>query len=220
MKNIILYGASYPDPIKAIIASNKSPKVHHLNVVGFLDDIKHGKEKYFMEYPILGDITYLYKGLPCEGFGQFGPTVFVNNVHSSCSNRKKIAQRLHGLATMSIIHPSVDMTYVRTPGQNYYIGSGVYLGPNVVLYGNNSIRHNASIGHDTKIGLNSCVAPGATISGGVTIEDNVYVWSNAFIKQGVRVGENSIIGAGAVVLQDVPKGSTIVGNPGKQISKE
>ena len=40
---------------------------------------------------------------------------------------------------------------------------------------------------------------------------------NAVIKQGVRVGDNVIIGAGAVVLKDVNSNTTFVGNPAKQI---
>jgi acetyltransferase-like isoleucine patch superfamily enzyme len=39
------------------------------------------------------------------------------------------------------------------------------------------------------------------------------------VKQGVSVGANVIIGAGAVVLKDVPDNSVLVGNPAKLIVK-
>ena len=41
--------------------------------------------------------------------------------------------------------------------------------------------------------------------------------AGATIIQGIKVGENVIIGAGAVIIEDVPSGATVVGNPGKVI---
>ena len=43
------------------------------------------------------------------------------------------------------------------------------------------------------------------------------IGANAVIKQGVTVGDNVIIGAGAVVLKNVNSNKTFVGNPAKQI---
>jgi acetyltransferase-like isoleucine patch superfamily enzyme len=54
-------------------------------------------------------------------------------------------------------------------------------------------------------------------SGKVTIEDNVFIGINTIITKGVRVGRDSIIGAGSVVTHDIPAGSVAVGNPCKVI---
>lgn len=51
------------------------------------------------------------------------------------------------------------------------------------------------------------------------IEDRVWIGLGAIILSGVRVGENSIIAAGAVVTKDVPKNSIVAGNPAKVIKK-
>ena len=37
--------------------------------------------------------------------------------------------------------------------------------------------------------------------------------ANAIVKQGVIIGDNSVIGAGSVVLKNIPANSTYVGNP-------
>lgn len=52
-----------------------------------------------------------------------------------------------------------------------------------------------------------------------TIEDNVLIAAGAMIIGGVRIGKNSIIGAGAVVTKNVPENCTVVGNPALIIKK-
>jgi acetyltransferase-like isoleucine patch superfamily enzyme len=64
------------------------------------------------------------------------------------------------------------------------------------------------------------MAPGAKINGNVTIGNNVYIGSGAIIRQGCQIGEGAIVGMGAVVLQDVPPGVTVVGNPARPLVKE
>jgi len=51
-----------------------------------------------------------------------------------------------------------------------------------------------------------------------TIEDNVKIGSNATILP-VRIGKNSVVGAGAVVTKDVPANSVVAGNPARVIRK-
>lgn len=52
-------------------------------------------------------------------------------------------------------------------------------------------------------------------SGKVTIEDNVFVGTDSIILKGVRIGANSIIGAGSLVAKDIPSNSVAFGNPCK-----
>jgi acetyltransferase-like isoleucine patch superfamily enzyme len=54
-------------------------------------------------------------------------------------------------------------------------------------------------------------------SGKVVIEDNVFIGTNSIILKGVRIGRDSVIGAGSVVTRDIPAGSVAAGNPCKAI---
>ena len=54
-------------------------------------------------------------------------------------------------------------------------------------------------------------APGAI--GPVVLEDNVWIGDSVIVCKGVTIGENSVIGAGAVVSRDIPKNTIAVGNP-------
>ncbi|MDW5563514.1 MAG: serine O-acetyltransferase [Methanomassiliicoccus sp.] len=83
------------------------------------------------------------------------------------------------------------------------------------------------IGETSIIGDNVSIFQGVTL-GGVstskekrhpTIQDNVIIGAHATVLGDITVGENSKIGAGSVVVKDVPPNSTVVGIPGKVVRK-
>jgi serine O-acetyltransferase len=49
------------------------------------------------------------------------------------------------------------------------------------------------------------------------IGDNVRIYANACLLGDINVGNNAIIGAGAVVTKDVPENAVVAGNPAKVI---
>ncbi|MDD5747845.1 MAG: serine O-acetyltransferase [Actinomycetota bacterium] len=79
------------------------------------------------------------------------------------------------------------------------------------------------IGETTEIGNNVTLFQGVTLGGTgkekgkrhPTIEDNVVIAAGASVLGPVRIGESSKIGAGAVVISDVPPNCTVVGVPGR-----
>lgn len=85
--------------------------------------------------------------------------------------------------------------------------------------------HGVVIGETTEIGDNVTLYQGVTLGGTgkekgkrhPTLEDNVMVSVGAKILGSFTIGANSKIGAGAVVLQEVPPNSTVVGIPGRVV---
>lgn len=79
------------------------------------------------------------------------------------------------------------------------------------------------IGETTVIGNDVTIYQGVTLGGTgkqtgkrhPTLEDRVVVGVGASVLGSITVGENSKIGAGAVVIEDVPPNSTVVGIPGR-----
>lgn len=79
------------------------------------------------------------------------------------------------------------------------------------------------IGETTEIGKNVTLYQGVTLGGTgkergkrhPTIGDNVVISAGATVLGPIKVGDNSRVGAGAVVIQDVPPNCTVVGVPGR-----
>ena len=53
-----------------------------------------------------------------------------------------------------------------------------------------------------------------------TIQDNVFIATGAKVLGSITIGENSKIGAGSVVLKEVPPNSTVVGIPGRVVIQD
>lgn len=83
--------------------------------------------------------------------------------------------------------------------------------------------HGVVIGETTIIGKNVTLYQGVTLGGTgkehgkrhPTLEDNVMVSAGAKVLGSITIGQNSKIGAGSVVIRDVPPNSTVVGIPGR-----
>jgi serine O-acetyltransferase len=81
------------------------------------------------------------------------------------------------------------------------------------------------IGETCEIGDNVTVYQGVTLGGTgkekgkrhPTIKDNCLIAAGAKVLGSITIGENSKIGAGSVVLKDVPPNSTVVGIPGRVV---
>ena len=104
------------------------------------------------------------------------------------------------------IHPGAEI------GEGFFIDHG----------------HGVVIGETTIIGNNVTLYQGVTLGGTgkengkrhPTIEDNVMISVGAKIIGSFTIGENSKIGAGAVVLKEVPPNCTVVGVPGRIVKRD
>ena len=103
------------------------------------------------------------------------------------------------------------------------LGTGTKIGNNVSLvYGGLgvTIHERAVIGNNVYIG--TCVTIGGTTKKYEvpTIGDNSFISSGAKILGPVKVGKNCVIGANAVVLNDIPDNCVAVGMPARVVKKD
>ena len=76
------------------------------------------------------------------------------------------------------------------------------------------------VAHNVKIGNNCMILPCTSIAGSSEIKDNVWIAPGVTIRQHLTIGENSLVGMGAVVTKDVEDGITVIGVPAKPINKK
>lgn len=118
---------------------------------------------------------------------------------------------------ISLVHPTAALGRNAVLGEgciiclNTNIGQDVKLGNFVTLDGYSSVGHDASVGDYSHIGAYSFAA------GYVHIESGVVVHPGAKIVPHKRIGRDSIIGVGSVVISNVREGSTVFGNPAKKM---
>ena len=119
------------------------------------------------------------------------------------------------------------------------IGNGVSVGTNAILEFENRIGDNVRIHSGcflemVTIADHVFIGPNTVFTddphpmncprykeclGGARVEDLVRIGANVTVLPGVVIGKNSLLGAGSVVVHDVPPGSVVAGNPARVIKK-
>ncbi len=165
---------------------------------------------------------YLYPQL--DGIGEGGS--FINPRYFQINGpRIRIGKRLHSMATRErpiqlTVYPNKEQTSHITlgdycivlPGVRIAAATGVTAGANCMFATNCYITD--ADWHDQ---YDRTSAPGKT--GAITLANNVWIGDSAIVCKGVSIGENSIVGAGAVVTRDVPANCVVAGNPAKVVKE-
>ncbi len=117
-------------------------------------------------------------------------------------------------------------------GDNCSFGQNVVVGPNVTIGHGCKIQNNVSLYEGVKLGNNVFCGPSMVFTNvmnpraevsrkkefySTNVADGVTFGANCTIVGNITIGEYAFIGAGSVVLSDVPAYALIVGNPARQI---
>lgn len=119
-------------------------------------------------------------------------------------------------AAAALIHPLADVGSDITLGDGSVVCSHASLTTAITVGRHVHVSRGAAVGHDAVLGDYVSIMPLAAISGNVRIGTGAFIGTGAMIRQGITIGERATIGMGAVVVQDVPAGVTVVGNPARQ----
>lgn len=97
--------------------------------------------------------------------------------------------------------------------ENVTIGKGLIVNHGVGLV----INPNVIIGDNVKLHQNTTIGSKDSSGGCPVIGDNVVIGANCVVLGPIKIGNNSIIAAGSIVVKDVPSGVVVAGNPAKII---
>ena len=131
-----------------------------------------------------------------ELFGAVGEGCYIEAPYHANWGGKNVYMGNH-------VYANFNLTLV--DDANIYIGNDVMFAPNVVI---------ATAGHPLNPTLRE---KGYQYNQEVRIGNNVWVGANATILPGVTIGDNTVIGAGAVVSRDLPPNVLAMGVPARVV---
>lgn len=211
MKDLIIYGAGGfgREVAWAVERINKvSPT---WNLLGFLDDAEELQGTTINDYRVLGKATDI-KNFP-DAF--FVIAVGASRVRKKIASNMKIVNPSIKFAT--IIDPSVEMSDFVSIGEGSIICAHTIITVNISIGSHVIINLDCTVGHDAVLNDFVTLYPSVNVSGKANIGYAVELGTGMQIIQGRSIGDYSIVGAGAVVVNDIPEKCTAVGSPAKPI---
>ena len=130
--------------------------------------------------------------------------------------RQEMMQSVPREQLVNLIHPSAVISPSARMGNNNYVGPLATMGMNATVGHGIVLNTRSSIEHDNVIGDFSFFGTGVTLCGWVKTEERVFVGGGAIVKPGVTIGEDTILGTGAVLVKDADPASTYIGNPARK----
>jgi sugar O-acyltransferase (sialic acid O-acetyltransferase NeuD family) len=186
-----------------------------VEIVGFVDDDEATWDGTLRGYEVLGGRAFVDRG---EGFDKVAVAV------GQVEPRRELAEWVRGqsIPQQSVIHPSASIPRDSVIGEGTIIGAGTTLYVNPIIGRNVFIGPHVVVSHDSVIGDYALLSVGSVIGARVDVAPGAFVGAGASVMppgwgvdERLTVGEDSIVGVGAVVIRDVEPRSIVVGVPAK-----
>ena len=206
MKTVIVGAGTYGEVYLAYLQEAG------VNVVGFLDDNESLWGKEVQGIKVLGGISLLH---------ELKRTLQVGAVYCPLGNNKlrvkflSMAKAL-GFQIPNYIHPSVRLSPGVKIGEGVYILSGSNIMPYVRIDNYVMISMGANVAHHSILKEGTFISTGVNFGASIVANAYSYVGIASTVMTGIHeLGENCLIGAGAVVIRDVPANAIVAGVPAK-----
>ena len=147
---------------------------------------------------------------------------FYDGFHVAIGDNKTRLNILNQLLRLNFPCPNI-ISRSAVVSQSVSLGAGISIMENVVvnaktILGDGVILNTScSVDHDCNIASGVHISPGAHLAGDVSVGICSWVGIGSSIIQGKVIGDDSIIGAGSTVINNIPSGVTAVGVPSKII---
>lgn len=210
-EKIFIWGASGQGKVVLDILRNAK----HFEIFGFIDSNKELQGKNIDGVKIFGDkaeLDILWKK------GVRAGIVAVGDNEKRCQIADYLKSKNFKL--INAIHPQASIATNVFLGTNITINAGAIVSTYATIEDNVIINTGAIIEHDNIIRNGAHIASGVKLAGGIEVGERTLVGIGATAIQYLKIGKNSVIGAGAVVLHDIEDNVVAVGIPAKVIKKK
>ena len=107
----------------------------------------------------------------------------------------------------TLVDPSAVVSRTATIGVGCVIYPNCFIGLHARLGDRVFMLSGCTVNHDDHIENDVVMASGVTLAGVVTVESGCYLGQSCTIRQYLKIGKNSLVGMGSVVVKDVPSNS-------------
>ena len=213
IKDVIIWGAgALGEHVHYLFSYDPNVRVR-----AFLDDNPDQAGKLFHDLPVLPAVENSFAQLRKEGVTHAIAAIGDGPVREQCSLRLKES----GYEITNAVHPSAQISPQVQLGQGVIILANVNLFFNSVLGDNVFVANSVTVSHDNQIDDNVSLNTSCTIVARVHVGRNVYVGASATVVHphigSISVGEDAIIGAGSLIIENVPARAVVHGVPGKVV---
>ena len=181
------------------------------DLLGFIDDFTAVGTEY-NGVSVLG---------PLDILTQYKEPIYVVCAIANYTVKKKIIMKIKEfypwVKFAKLIHPKVDLNPFMSIGEGCIIYQQVMMTVDVMLGDHVIVCASTGIGHDSVIKDYCDILWNCNISGHVTLEEGCFIGSGATIVQGLKIGTQTKVGAGSVVLKSTYGYCTVVGVPAKVV---
>lgn len=122
-----------------------------------------------------------------------------------------------GMRIATVIHPHASISLETKIDSGTIVVSGAVINIGAAVGAGCIINTGCSVDHDCILGEGVHVCPGTRLAGDVHVGSQSWIGIGAVVRQGIRIGMNVTVGAGAAVVADVPDGLTVVGVPARPL---
>lgn len=182
------------------------------NLIGFVDDDLHMQGMEVDGYPMLGN---------CEEALNHPQAAFVCAI-GSARVREAVVERLESLSNgkirfATLIDPDALVSQRVSVGEGTIICAHAIVTVDITIGRHVIINLDCTVGHDATLGDFVTLYPSVNVSGMTVLENGCELGTGTQLIQNKKVGTYAIVGAGAVIVKDIPEKCTAVGIPAKPI---
>ena len=150
-----------------------------------------------------------------HGFTHCLVAVGHNEVRRRCV--RMLGEILPGLRFPVAIHPSAVVAEGVELGDGSVVMAGVVINPGCRIGRHCIVNTGVCLDHGSTLGDFVSLAPGVVTGGNVSIGEGSAVCLGAQIIHGMRIGAETVVGAGALVVRPVPAACVAYGSPARRI---